>query len=171
MRKLMWFTIGFTAACVIGVYFLSGLWLGLIGLFCLVAFLPMLFIGTKPAKIVAAVLLGCIVGFAWLWGYDGFYLSSPRTVDGETLSLAVTASDYSYATNYGQAFEGRIELDGKSYQIKCYLNEDTPVEPGDVVEGEFRLRYTADGGKQEPTFHQGKGIFLLAYEKDAEPSG
>lgn len=171
MRKLMWFTIGFTAACVIGVYFLSGLWLGLIGLFCLVAFLPMLFIGRKPAKIVAAVLLGCIVGFAWLWGYDGFYLSSPRSVDGETLSLAVTASDYSYATNYGQAFEGRIELDGKSYQIKCYLNEDTPVEPGDVVEGEFRLRYTADGGKQEPTFHQGKGIFLLAYEKDAEPSG
>ena len=171
MRKLMWFTIGFTAACVIGVYFLSGLWLGLIGLFCLVAFLPMLFIGTKPAKIVAAVLLGCIVGFTWLWGYDGFYLSSPRSVDGETLPLAVTASDYSYATNYGQAFEGRIELDGKSYQIKCYLNEDTPVEPGDVVEGEFRLRYTADGGKQEPTFHQGKGIFLLAYEKDAEPSG
>ena len=108
MRKLMWFTIGFTAACVIGVYFLSGLWLGLIGLFCLVAFLPMLFIGTKPAKIVAAVLLGCIVGFTWLWGYDGFYLSSPRSVDGETLPLAVTASDYSYAINYGHAFVGSI---------------------------------------------------------------
>ena len=168
MRKLMWFTIGFTAACVIGVYFLSGLWLGLIGLFCLFTFVPMLFIGTKPAKIVAAVLLGSVVGFLYFWGYDGFYLSSPRALDGETLSLAVTASDYSYATNYGQAFDGRIKMDGKSYQIKCYLNEDTPIVPGDVVEGELRLRYTADGGKQEPTFHQGKGIFLLAYEKDAE---
>ena len=36
MRKLMWFTIGFTAACAAGVYLLSGAWYLLIGLFCLV---------------------------------------------------------------------------------------------------------------------------------------
>lgn len=171
MRKLMWFAVGFTAACAAGVYLLSGMWPLLIGLFCLIGFLPMLFIRTKPARIAAAILLGCVIGFGCFFGYDSIYLSAARNVDGETVPLTVVASDYSYATHYGQAFDGRTELDGKSYQIKCYLNENTAVAPGDVVEGEFRLRYTSDGGKQEPTFHQGKGIFLLAYEKDAQITG
>ena len=171
MRKLMWFSVGFTAACAAGVYLLSGMWPLLIGLFCFLGFLPMLFIRTKPAKIAAAILLGCVIGFGWFFGYDSIYLSAAHNVDGETVPLTVVASDYSYATNYGQAFDGRTELEGKSYQIKCYLTTDTPVAPGDVVEGEFRLRYTADGGKQEPTFHQGKGIFLLGYEKEADVSG
>ena len=171
MRKLMWFAIGFTAACAASVYLLSGIWTLLIGLFCFVGFIPVLFIRTKPAKITAAILLGGLIGFVWFLGYDNFHLSPARAVDGEAVSLRVFASDYSYATNFGQAFDGRTELEGKTYQIKCYLNEDTAVVPGDVIEGEFRLRYTADGGKQEPTFHQGKGIFLLAYEKDAGVNG
>jgi len=36
VRKLMWFAIGFTAACAAGVYLLSGAWYLLIGLFCLI---------------------------------------------------------------------------------------------------------------------------------------
>ena len=167
MRKLMWFAIGFTVACAVGTYLLSGMWLVCVGLFCLAAFIPLLFVKIKTAKIVAAILFGCAIGFLWHWGYESIYLTSPRSLDGETVSMTITASDYSYATNYGQAFDGRTELEGKAYQIKCYLNEDTPIIPGDVLAGEFRLRYTADGGNQEPTYHQGKGIFLLAYEKDA----
>lgn len=171
MRKLMWFVIGFTLASAAGAYFLSEMWILLIGLFCFFAFAAMLFVRTKPAKITAAILLGCTIGFVWFWGYDTFYLSAVHSVDGETISLTVTASDYSYATGYGQAFAGRTELAGKTYQIKCYLNSGASVDPGDIIEGEFRLRYTADGGMQEPTFHQGKGIFLLAYEKEAEITG
>lgn len=171
MRKLMWCTVGFTAACAAGVYLLSGFWFLLIGLFCLIGGIAMLFVRTKLGKIVGTILLGCVIGFTWLWGFDTVYLSPARAVDGETVSLTITASDYSYATDFGQAFDGRTELEGKSYQIKCYLSEDVTIEPGDVVKGEFRLRYTADGSKQEPTYHQGKGIFLLAYEKEAETAG
>ena len=124
MRKLMWFTVGFTVACAAGVYFLSGLWLLWISLFCLIGFAAMLFMHTKYAKITAAVLLGCMVGFAWLWGFDGIYLAPARNVDGETIEMSITASDYSYETNYGQAFDGHTELHGKSYSVKCYLNEE-----------------------------------------------
>ena len=161
MRKLMWFTIGFAAACAAGVYLLEGSWLILIGLFCLLGCVAMLFIRTDPAKVTVVVLIGCVVGFGWLWGYDSLYLSGARDHDGETLSLTITASDYSYETDYGQSFDGYLELDGRKYQVRCFLNEDSTVVPGTVVKGEFRLRYTADGGRLEPTHHQGKGIFLL----------
>ena len=165
MRKLMWFGVGFAAACGVGVYLLSGLWLGLIGLFCLFGCVAMLLIQTKPAKIIALALLGCVIGFTWLWGYDAFYLSPARTRDGEDVGLAIHATDYSYETDYGIAFDGRTELDGRTYRIRCYLNTKVPVVPGEQVNGEFSLRYTA-GGLRESTYHEGKGIFLLAYQNE-----
>lgn len=167
MRKLMWFAVGFAAACALGVYFLYGVWLLLIGLFCLIGFVAMLFVQTKPAKITSAVLLGCLIGFLWLWGYDGFYLSTARNYDGETVPLTVTASDYSYRPSYGSAFDGHLKLEGKTYRVRCYLNTDIPVTPGNQVQGDFQLRYMVDS--EELTYHQGKGIFLLAYlESEAE---
>lgn len=162
MRKLMWLTVGFTAACVAGAYLLSGIWLILIGLFCLISGAVMLFLRQKPAKIVAAVLLGCGVGFAWFWGFDSFYLATVRDYDGETVPLTITASDYSYTPTYGTAFDGYTALDGKTYHIRCYLDANTTIAPGNQVTGEFQLRYTIDPDTS-PTYHQGKGIFLLAY--------
>lgn len=170
MRKLMWFTIGFAAACAAGIYLLSGAWFGLIGLFCLLGLIAMLFVQTKSAKIAAITLLGCVIGFAWLWGYDAFYLQNAKTNDGEVVQLSVVATDYSYATSYGVAFDGRADLNGKTYHVRCYLNQDSPIVPGDMVSGEFSLRYTA-GGLREATFHQGKGIFLLAYQNDSVTLG
>ena len=165
MRKLMWFTVGFTAACAVGVYLLSGIWYILIGLCCLAGALSMLFLSAKPAKIAAVSLFGCLIGFAWLWCYDCLYLSNARDYDGETASLTITAGDYNFSPGYGQAFDGWAELDGISYQVRCYLNEDMDVSPGNVVQGEFQLRYTAGGGTGVSTYHQGKGIFLLATQK------
>ena len=141
MRNLMWFTIGFAAACGLGAYLLSGAWLLLVGLFCLIGFLVMLFLHTKPARITATLLAGCLIGSLWFWGFDSLYLSSARAHDGETLPFTVTASDYSYTPAYGSAFDGNIELEGKTYRIRCYLNSDVPVKPGDQVLGEFRLQY------------------------------
>lgn len=161
MRKLTWFTIGFVLACAVCVYFQPGLWTALLGLFSLLGFVAGLIIQSRPYKIAAVVLFGCLFGLAWLWGYNSFYLSSARGCDGQEVSVTVTAVDYSYIPNYGQAFDGYVELDGKRYQVRCYLNEETSVKPGDIVKGTFRLRFTP-GEKREPTYHQGKGIFLLA---------
>ena len=160
----MWFTIGFTAACAAGIYLMSGNWYLLMGLFCLVGCFAACFVRTKAVRITAVVLLGSVVGFAWLWGFDGLYLSAARQYDGELVPLTITATDYSYETAYGQAFDGKTELCGKTYQVRCYLNEDTSISPGNTVTGDFRLRYTV-GGEQEATYHQGKGIFLLATKK------
>ena len=165
MRKLMWFTIGFTAACTAGVYLQMHSWCLLLGLVCVIGCIASFFFHTKVAKISTAVFLGCAIGFSWFWAYNGLYLSNARAYDSETVSMTVTATDYSYTPTYGQAFDGYIELDGVRYQVRCYLNEDRMIAPGESVTGEFSLRCTTYGGKREPTYHQSKGIFLIASQK------
>ena len=165
MRKLMWFAVGFAAACAAGVYLQMNMLCLVLGALCILGFLGSFFFASKSAKIAAAVFLGVVIGFVWVCGFHGFYLSAARSHDGETLPVTITATDYSYTPNYGQAFDGSVELDGKRYQVRCYLNEAYEITPGQIVTGQFRLRFTGSGGEREATHHQGKGIFLLATQK------
>ena len=165
MRRLMWFTAGFAAACAAGVYFRLDNWCLLVGLFCLIGCVSLLFIGNQISRIISVILLGCVIGFGWLWGYHAFYLSDASDCDGETVSITVTATDYSYTPSYGCAFDGNVVLAGKSYGARCYLNTEMDIAPGDVVSGEFRLRYASDGSGKDFSYHQSKGIVLIATQK------
>lgn len=166
MRKLMLFAMGFAAACVVGIYFISGWWLLLLAAICLIAAIPLLCVRLRATQIVAMLLAGCMTGLLWNWGYDQLFLSDARNYDGKTVQTQIEATDYCYETDYGVAADGKTTLAGKTYRVRFYLNEDATIKPGDKVTGSFRLRYTADGGEKAPTYHQGNGIFLLAYAKD-----
>lgn len=167
MRKLMWFAIGFGGAC--GIYAYSSLGNGsflLLAIGCLAgagAF-RILGGGTKRFQITAAILLlGCAVGLGWAWLFESSYLTCPREADGQTVSLSIEVSGYSQETDYGISADGWLELEGKPYRVRFYLNQKESLTPGDRVEGKFRLRLTAVGGAQAATYHSGIGIFLLAY--------
>ncbi len=164
MRRLMWFAIGFTAACAVGVYLASGIWLLILGGAALAAFSAKCFFHTSISRQTACVLLGCVIGLVWLWGFDHFYLKPVRQMDGQMELLSIEVSDYSRESEFGITAEGKIKLDGKTYSIQFYINKEITLAPGDRVEGGFRLRYTG-GGTEHPTFHRGKGIFLLGYPK------
>ena len=166
MRKLMWFAIGFTAACAAGVYLVSGLWLLLLGGFTLAGLIAALCVGSNRGKKAACALFGCLIGFLWLFGFDKLYLQPVRQRDEQATFLQIEVTDYSRPTKKGITATGKTELDGKTYQIQFYLNEPVTLSPGDRVEGGFVLRYTGGGGENSPTYHQGKGIFLLAYPKN-----
>ena len=165
MRKLMLFGIGFAASCILGAYFLHGIWPLLLGACVLFTAVILFFPQERIAKITAWLLLGCSIGFFWFWGYDAIYLSNARNLNGETVSLSITAADNNFDPGYGCAFDGHAEIEGKSYQVRCYLDEVQQIRPGDVVEGEFRLRYTPGENQKDATYHQGKGIFLLVSQK------
>ena len=167
MRKLMWFTIGFAGACAIGVYLVSGTWLLLLALFALMSAIALWFIKSNRGKAAFGVLLGCAVGFLWLFGFDGLYLSGARSLDGQTLPLSVQVQDYSRESDYGVSVEGSTVLDGRTYQICLYLPQMDALVPGDQIVGSFRIRYTGGGTEQEATYHRGNGVFLLAYNTDA----
>lgn len=166
MRTLLWFTIGFCAACALAVYLITGLWLLPVlaviaaGLFLCIRFLP-----NKYRKKAACLLLGFVVGFLWVWFFDCLYLRPVRSLDGAEESLAIEITDYSDITDYGIRAIGKTELAGRRYTVQFYMNEQLNLSPGDQVEGKFELRYTGIGA-QRPTYHGGKGVFLLAYCKD-----
>lgn len=166
MRKLMWFTMGFTAACAVGAYLISGFWLVLLASFCFPAAVLLFILKPKWGKVTAVILSGLCAGLLWFWGYDSLYLQSARQYDGETVSAVVTVSDYSYDTDYGVAADGTIELEAKAFRVRVYLSGIQQLSPGDEVQGDFRLRMTTQDAEKGSTYHQGEGIFLLAHAGD-----
>lgn len=113
----------------------------------------------------AVACVGLFLGSGWYLIYQAVYLNTAVAMDGQTGNVTIQASDYSYASGYGVAVDGRITLDGKRYQVRVYLDENKALSPGDEITGIFRFRVTTPGGAQDATYHQGKGIFLLAYQE------
>ena len=165
----MWFTMGFGAVCALCVYLwlTELLWIPILGMGIL--FLGTLLLGRKVKWLrpIAAMSLGCVAGLLWFHTYAFCYLAPVAQLDGKTVSMEITATDYSYETAYGTAVEGVLTLEGKQIRAKIYLDGESCAEPGDQITGSFLFRVTTPDGADEPTAHQGKGIFLLAYEKDA----
>ena len=171
MRKLMWFTMGFGAACALCAYFwlTDGLWIPALVMAAMFAGAVFLSRKIRWVRCIAAVCLGCAAALLWFQFYALFYLSSAAELDGKIADTTAYCTDYSYETDYGSAVEGMLRLNGKPYRAKFYVNDKVQMEPGDVLTGPFEFRVTTPDGSDEPTTHQGKGIFLLAYqEEDAE---
>lgn len=153
MRKLVWFSLGFGAACCLCAYVITGssrvilaAAVGFLTLFAAIA-------GRKFAlfRRIAAVLLGFAMGMGWFILYDGFYLNAAGTMDGKTANAVIRVSDYSYETAYGIGVDGTVQLEGKSYRLRAYLDLDKTLEPGDTVSGQFRFRATTP--KESRTYH------------------
>ena len=171
MRKLMWFTTGFGAACIFCAY----TWTceGLILPACLFAAVSVASLfGSKRLdflKILGTVCVGIGLGLGWFQIYSNFYLSEAAKLDGELAQTSVRCTDYSYQTDYGTAVEGFVYLNGKPFRGKFYVNGDVLMEPGDVLTGCFEFRVTTEDGAKGATYHQGKAIFLLGFqEEDAQ---
>lgn len=171
MRKLMWFTLGFAAACALCAYLWLTKYVWIIAIIAAELFMisATLSIRIKRMRYPAAVFLGCAVGFLWFQLFSANYLSLAADLDGKIADTTAYCTDYSYETKYGTAVEGVLWLEGKPTRAKFYVNGKIDMEPGDVLKGAFEFRVTTPDGTDEPTAHQGKGIFLLAYqEEDAE---
>ena len=165
MRKLVFFTMGFSAATAIGAYLFRGKWLLLFSVFCMI-FGGCCFLLRRRVsfwKQALAIFLGCIAGVLWQFGYTSLYLSPAQQRDGVSVSAVITATDYSYASQYGTICEGELGLDGNRYCVRAYLDDEVQLAPGDALSGTFRLRYTADTQKTSDNYLRSSGTFLVAY--------
>ncbi len=165
MRKLMWFTVGFAIACAVGTYLVSGIWLLLLALFCLVGFVGALFFTSRRAKPAMLVFLGLLAAFVWMWVFDAAYLSVPRSYDGKEIWTTVEVSDYSSRTDNGIACNGVVRLEGKPYRICLHAYEDMTLSPGDTLTGSLRLRFTMN--HDLPDNYGSSGVYLISHIKDA----
>lgn len=166
MRKLMWFTIGFAAACAFGAYCSSD-WMLSIGLLAGAIAVILLYLTRfcRPARVAAAILVGIFAGGMMFEIYDTRILSDARELDGQTLRQTVVVHDYSYQSGFGCAVDGTVELNGRHYKVRVYLNEYVKLEPGDRLIAQFRFRYTSSGGLDEVLYHRSEAIFLMAYQR------
>ena len=164
----MWFSIGFAAACAAGAYLTGGIWLLIAaGVSCLGAGFCC-FLGRKKAGllILSVLLAGCCAGLLWFWGYERFYISPLGQYDETTAFMTMELTDYPAETDYGYTADARVTLSGRVYRVLVYLDSGADLSPGDLVRGEFQLRFTARGGAGESTYLQGDGTFLKAYASD-----
>ena len=162
MRKLMWFAIGFAAACGLGVWVLpvNGMILSVV-----IGAVLMLLTWKLGSKRLAVLLLGCTLGLIWYFAFMLLYMIPAQAMDGLTEHITVTAISHSYATDYGVGVDGEFELEGKTRKIRVYVNGVEEINPGDVIEGDFNFRYTAPGGMRDPTYHAGDGILFIGYPR------
>ena len=171
MRKLMLFVLGFGAACAFCAYawICDGLIAPAVGFAVLSIALAVASRWGRGLRPAAIILIGICAGLLWFQTYSTVYLSATTNLDDAIADVTARCTDYSYETHYGTAVEGMLRLDGKPYRAKFYVNGHVEMEPGDVLTGPFEFRVTTPDGSDEPTTHQGKGIFLLAYqEEDAQ---
>ena len=169
MRNLMWFTVGFAAACAVGAYAAPGLWALMGASVALLLAGACLCLRHRHIALAAGSLcaLGLAVGLCWFCVYDGIFLQAARLADGTTQVITLTVSDYPAATEYGASVDGTVDLQGRRYKTRLYMvDQDQLPELGDLVTVPARLRLTTDGGSQDPTYHRSNGIFLLAYAQD-----
>lgn len=167
MRKLVWMTLGFAAACAGSVCIISDRYKLLLACACgLVMVISALFFRRWAHwRLSALAALGCALGFLWCGCFGHFYLDTVQKLDGKMRYLTVVCGDYSYETRYGCAVEGLADVDGKPCQIRVYLDEPLNLVPGDAVIGDFRLKLTTPGSEQEIDYYSAKGIFLLGYQE------
>lgn len=156
----MWFTIGFGGACAFGAYCYVPWMLPVALLFVLLSVLFGVLTKKKlQLRIGCAVCLGIAAGLAFFWGYNEVLLQNARAVDGKTERVSIEVTDYSYATQHGCGFDGRVTLEGKTYNVRVYLNKYERLEPGHRVRGNFRFQVTFDDAQLTKA---GNGIFLIA---------
>lgn len=172
MRRLLLFTVGFASACAVGTTVLWGSTLTAFWIAALAAGIVCLAVRRKHRFLqgVALLFLGLGAGLFWCEQYHGIYLSPLEPMDGMTVPLSVTATDYSQKTKYGCSVEAVTFIDGKPYFLTAYPKENTLIAPGTVLEGEFRLRLTTPTGLKDSTYYRGNGQFLVATQKTAEQS-
>ncbi len=167
MRKLVWFALGFAAACGLFAY---GFPLERIPYVCLISSIFTVFFAIPGRKWkvfarVALVLFGCTLGCIWYAGFYQQYLSVPAALEGETKTVTIRTTDFSQETDYGIVTEGTLTLEEKDYQVRVWLDRKDPLEPGYCITAPFRFAMTAP--EENPvSYYSGNGVFLLAFQED-----
>ena len=163
----MWFTIGFAIGCGLCITLLwqkDLLPMLLYALFCcgLCLFLRL---KNELFRFPMVAFLGLSLSFVWFFLFQKHYLQPLEQLDGNRLSVSITATDYSKKTDYGCWVHGFLRFEGKPYRVMVYHDSKEACSPGEVLSGEFLLRQTTPGGKKDSSYYQGSGVFLLATAK------
>ena len=167
MRKLMWITIGFAAACGLFAYVIS---VDAVKICCIAAGLCACVFAVPGRKYrvfarVACLCLGVLAGSLWYGIFHIHYLSAASAMEGKTECVTIRTTDISTQSDFGISVPAIVELDGRQYRVKAWLDRTEPLEAGFRITAPFRFAMTAP--KEDPaSYHSGNGVFLLAFQQE-----
>lgn len=159
MRRLLWFTLGFGAACAFCTYGRQPL---LLMLPLTVLLFAVLTEGKRKTKCLLSVF-GIVMGLSWFSWFETQILKPVYVLDGRTQEADIRCDTFPEQTDYGCRTEGTIRIGDRDYKVLCYLKPGEDVSPGLILSGTFRFRVAAPGGEADSGYYQGEKIFLLAY--------
>lgn len=163
VRKLMWFSIGFVCACALGAYVYAGGALLLAAAVGLVAgVLVCLCAGNWPKRL-GIMLIGCSLGFCWVFGYNHILMRPLLALDGQTANWTVQVTDYGWQTESGVVTNGKVHLFDRDYTVQVYLPQSTIPEPGDVIQGKFDIQVYTPNSKRPSLYNQSEGIWMMGF--------
>lgn len=167
MRKLVRFTLGFALACGITGWLLWQKNLTGMIVYAVVSFLLCLALQRKNQLFQSAMLLflGLGMGFIWSGIYREVYLRPLENLDGQTIHLRATTLGYSESGEYGNSVDAVAMVNGKPYFLHINQTDREFLQPGTVMEGDFRLRLTTPTGLKDSTYYRGSGNFVVARPK------
>ncbi len=165
MRKLAWFTTGFSGACLICFYVFSGQILYIIAGILLLAGVTLALVPrfVLLQRVAATVMIGAAVGMAWMQFYNQTRLGPARALDGATVSQWVEITDFSYETANGIGADGYLSYGGNRYKVRLYLSGIDSLSPGDRLYGSFLLSSTAVG---DIAYLQSQGITFRLFAEE-----
>ncbi len=167
MRKLMWFSIGFVAACALCAYFYPAWMLEAAIGFALAGVI--IAFGSRYKdwfRRVSVLFIGCAVGFSWFSVTDHIRWQNARNVDDQIREVTLIVRDYSFRTNYGSGADCTVELDGEKYDVRVYLDDTEVLEPGNRIIGKFRFRMDVSSSAQEILQYSGRTGMIRAYQEN-----
>ena len=109
MRKVLWFTLGFGAACGFCAY-------GKLPIFLVLpvsVFLAALFTGDKRKQKLLLSAFGLFCGLLWFHRFETETLEPVYALDGMTQRTTIRCCTFPEETNSGVRLEGKIALDGR----------------------------------------------------------
>ena len=165
MRRLAFLALGFAGAMLA----LTGVLWAYAGHFCVAAgaafaLTALLSLRFQKLRIPAVILLGAVLAGAWLLVLQRCYYAPFYELDDRTVSGEVLLTEKPTSSDYGFQGAGSLNWQGKQYPVLVYLKEDSP-EPGNILEGSFRVRLTLPGGSKEDTYHPGNRVLALVTPK------
>lgn len=178
MRKLMWFSIGFCAACLLSVYVLPENllpWAAVVGAALLagpaVILLRLRRSGARTqgrkaspaARRVRCAVLGLAIGLIWSWVYEVRVVRPAQALTGRYESLSAEVCAWPVETGLGQRVDAWVDSESGRVRTRFYLyGSRVELRPGDRFSGEFELS-RADRSADGDVYHDlhAKGVLLI----------
>lgn len=163
MRKLMWWTIGFSSAISTYLQLVSPIFLvGIVAFLWFISYVR--FKELEPISMILSSVLGIFFGLGYMNFYVYLHITPLTAYDGQTIPMSATVASFPEEGKYGSySLYAQLDVGGKG--VKTYFDGDEQLKnlkPGDKFSAVATFSSSAYTAKGEPTdYFYSQGVFLL----------